>query len=136
MEIAMNDEEDIMKKLQKVANRDCSFCWQKGENCDGDECEKVIAEKILNIYNRQQAEIKRLESLLNQLFKDVDYKLQYIYELEKKLESDQAEAIKECVNKYTEMLIDEYHLRTDLQIASIKRLEQKVLEEMVGEENA
>lgn len=57
----MNDEEDIMKKLQKVANRDCNFCWQKGENCDGDECEKVIAEKILNIYNRQQAEIERLQ---------------------------------------------------------------------------
>lgn len=57
----MNDEEDIMKKLQKVANRDCNFCWQKGENCDGDECEKVIAEKILNIYNRQQERIEELE---------------------------------------------------------------------------
>lgn len=47
-----------------------------------------------------------------------------------------AEAIKECVNKYTEMIIDEYHLRTDLQIASIKKVEQKVLAKMVGGENA
>lgn len=63
----MSDEEDIMKKLQKVANRDCNFCWQKGENCDGDECEKVIAEKILAIYNQQQAEIEKLKTKVKQV---------------------------------------------------------------------
>lgn len=72
-------------------------------------------DELINIINRQQAEIERLQAEIKQA---------------------KSEAIKECVNKYTEMLIDEYHLRTDLQIASIKRLERKVLTEMVGGENA
>lgn len=88
----MTDEEDIMKELRKVANRDCNFCWQKGENCDGDECEKVIAEKILNTYNQQKAEIERLTRLLAQ-WKKVAYK--YI----DSIENIKSEAIKEFAAK-------------------------------------
>lgn len=40
------------------------------------------------------------------------------------------------VNKYTKMVIDEYHLRTNLQIANLKRLEQKVLKEIAGGKTA
>ena len=89
----MSDEE--IKKALECCRRDdyehCKVCpYRKNK-----PCQENLIQDCFGFINRQQAEIKRLESLLNQLFKDVDYKLQYIYELEKKLESDQAEAIKE-----------------------------------------
>lgn len=56
----MSDEE-IMQKLKTSAEIDCCRCWQNGENCDSDDCEKVIAEKALALINRQQAEIERLQ---------------------------------------------------------------------------
>ncbi len=86
---------------------------------------------------RLKAEIERLKTDLkttenvikNSFLKKAGFDIDLLAEFK-------TEAIKECVNKYTEMLIDEYHLRTDLQIASIKRLEQKVLAKMAGGENA
>lgn len=39
--------EKIMEKLKTIASIDCGRCWQRGENCEGDDCEKVIAEKFL-----------------------------------------------------------------------------------------
>ena len=53
---------------------------------------------------RQKAEIEKMQKY-------------NAYVAFKQYNKGRTEAIKECVNKYTEMLIDEYHLRTDLQIA-------------------
>ena len=91
------------------------------------------------IVKEQQAEIERLQKeLASKCLEDSlleREKVEDILVFADDLKRAKSEAIKDCVNKYTEMLIDEYHLRTDLQIESIKRLEQKVLTEMVGGEN-
>ena len=124
------------------------------------ESERETLKDAIDLINRQQAEIKQLKSLCTSKDVIINEQEAEIERLEKELASKcleysllerekvedilvfaddlkqaKSEAIKDCVNKYTEMLIDEYHLRTDLQIASIKRLEQKVLTEMVGGEN-
>lgn len=118
----MNDEEDIMKKLQKVANRDCNFCWQKGENCDGDECEKVIVEKILNIYNRQKAEIERLKDLLK-------------YE-EAKYDSCAKQFYKAGVKEFAERLESKYTKVVSCNAGYVYRTIKEVEKEMVGGEDA
>ena len=56
----MTDNE-IIKALKATASWVCDECKFHGEMCDGDKCEKVIAENALDLINRQKAEIERLE---------------------------------------------------------------------------
>lgn len=56
----MNDEE-LIKCLVKSSELKCSQCFQYYE-CNSDDCEKVIAEKALDLINRQQAEIEKLKN--------------------------------------------------------------------------
>ena len=116
------------------------FCKQ-----EGNELSEPDFDYIYQLYFEQQAEIERLENAIIALMSYLDISgadktdtsfIKQATEFNKQKRADiKAEAIKECVNKYTEMLIDEYHLRTDLQIASIKRVAKKFLAEMVGENN-
>lgn len=55
----MNDEE-LIKCLVKSSELKCSQCLQYYE-CNSDDCEKVIAEKALDLINRQQERIEELE---------------------------------------------------------------------------
>ena len=120
----MNDEE-IKKALECCGIEEtCRECPLKNEV----DCLDKLNHSLFDLINRQQAEIERLKNEIkgfDNFLKETDCSLKEIRD----------NAIKDCVNKYTEMLIDEYHLRTDLQIANIKRLEQKILTEMVGGEN-
>ena len=59
----MTDNE-IIKALKATASWVCDECKFHGEMCDGDKCEKVIAENALDFINRQKAEIERLEKEL------------------------------------------------------------------------
>lgn len=122
----MNDEEIINEINEILVYLEDEGEYHLDKDCD---TEWLLAVKeVLNLFNRQQAEIERLKNEIkgfDNFLKETDCSLKEIRD----------NAIKDCVNKYTEMLIDEYHLRTDLQIANIKRLEQKILTEMVGEQN-
>lgn len=136
----MNDE-DIKKALECCleTRHDCSDCLLEKEVY----CTSVLHKNILDLINRQQAKIDDLKrdtvpKLQDSLNRANKYGIEVDCEntrLQAEIEQAKSEAIKECVNKYTEMLIDEYHLRTDLQIAGIKRLEQKVLSKMAGEQD-
>lgn len=54
-------DNEIIKVLERRANFNCEICSCNDENCEGDECEKVISENILDLINRQKAEIERLK---------------------------------------------------------------------------
>ena len=56
----MKDNE-IIKALVHRADYDCDRCCDKGENCEGENCEKIIAKSILDLINHQNAEIERLQ---------------------------------------------------------------------------
>lgn len=132
-------DEDIKKALEccgyGVTKCVCNECPIRYRESCLDDLPKIALALII----RLQAEIERLQKELAS--KCLEYsllereKVEDILVFADDLKRVKSEAIKDCVNKYTEMLIDEYHLRTDLQIESIKRLEQKVLTEMVGGEN-
>lgn len=62
----MTDDE-IIKGLERTASWACDECKFHGEMCDGDKCEKVIAENTLDLINRQKAEIKRLQKNIDGL---------------------------------------------------------------------
>ena len=62
----MTDNE-IIKALEATASWVCDECKFHGEMCDGDKCEKVIAENALDLINRQKAEIERLQKNIDGL---------------------------------------------------------------------
>lgn len=137
----MNDE-DIKKGLECCLIGECEGCPISKFS----DCYEKLKDEVMSLINRQQAEIERLENAIIALMSYLDTLgadktdtsfINQATESNKQIRADiKAEAIKECVNKYTEMLIDEYHLRTDFQIASIKRVAKKLLAEMVGGKNA
>jgi len=53
-------DNEIIKALEKAANADCNRCSFNNENCDGEDCDKYIAQKILDLINRLQAEKEAL----------------------------------------------------------------------------
>lgn len=130
----MNDEA-IKKALECCLLGECKSC----PIIRFQDCRIMLKDETISLLNRQQAEIERLQKELASKCLEGSLlereKVEDILVFADDLKCVKSEAIKDCVNKYTEMLIDEYHLRTDLQIESIKRLEQKVLTEMVGGEN-
>lgn len=60
----MTDNE-IIKVLERRANFNCEICSCNDENCEGDECEKVISENILDLINRQKTEIEQWKEEAN-----------------------------------------------------------------------
>lgn len=66
----MTDNE-IIKALEATASWVCDECKFHGEMCDGDKCEKVIAENALALINHQKAEIEALQMDKKQLQSDV-----------------------------------------------------------------
>ena len=62
----MTDNE-IIKALERTASWVCDECKFHGEMCDGDKCEKVVAENALDLIKRQKAEIERLQKNIDGL---------------------------------------------------------------------
>lgn len=87
----MTDNE-IIKVLERRANFNYKICSCNDENCEGDECEKVISENILDLINRLKAEIERLKSM-NQS------KLDIIHDVRTDLETAKSEAIREFAER-------------------------------------
>ena len=104
----MTDNE-IIKALERCINGKCNECPLRAMNCSP----KVAMAFSVDLINRQKAEIERLKVLSEQLGKDVDVKLKYIYELEainESMKEDKpfiiAEAIKEFAERLKESAID------------------------------
>lgn len=92
----MNDE-DIKKALECCISLSCEGCPLKNNH----GCLTISDENALDLINRQQAEIERLQKYNTEVtFKHYD--------------DGRIEAIKECVNKYTEMLIIENSMSRDI----------------------
>ena len=87
----MTDNE-IIKALERTASWVCDECKFHGEMCDGDKCEKVIADNVLDLINRQKAEN---ESLKVDLAK-CSIRLDNLYKTADEIKS---EAIKEFAEK-------------------------------------
>lgn len=106
--------EKIMEKLKTIASIDCGRCWQRGENCEGDDCEKVIAEKILAIYNQQQVEIEELKTEVKRV---------------------KTKTVKEFKEKLQATFPDREDKRCTLDDCYTLDLINSIAEEMVGEKN-
>ena len=107
----MTDNE-IMKALECCTKTefisDCAKCEMFAF-----DCKDILIENALDLINRQKAEVERLEdkifvlendlekaeNLSDALGNDIDIKLNYIYDLEEKIETVESEAIKECLEK-------------------------------------
>ena len=77
------------------------------------DCKDILIENAIDLINRQKAEVERLEdkifvlendlekaeNLIDALGNDIDIKLNYIYDLEEKIETVESEAIKEFCEK-------------------------------------
>lgn len=124
---------ELVLKRNTINDLNNKLTEKQSEN---ENLQSLCASKDVTI-KEQQAEIERLESLLNQLFKDVDYKLQYIYELEKKLESDQAEAIKEFAER---LRLRAIKTRFDAMYGAVIEISNdtitEIVKELEGGENA
>lgn len=55
-------DNDIIKILENEADFDCGICCDNGENCIGEECASFISRAALDLINRQNAEIARLQN--------------------------------------------------------------------------
>ena len=73
----MTDNE-IIKALERIASWVCDECKFHGEMCDGDKCEKVIADNALDLINYQKAENERLNIELQSMRSAANsYKMHY-----------------------------------------------------------
>ena len=112
-------DEDVIKGLGCCAADDGDDCFQcpygnivykPGHGGCVNRCRK----DALDLINRQKAEIERLTDLSDQLGNDVDIKLNYIYDLEEKIETAKSESIKEFAERLKERLNTlEYTRETD-----------------------
>lgn len=93
-------DEQIIKALECCNAYDCETCSAL-KYCDYMH-PGALARASLALINRQKAEIERLTDLSNQLGNDIDIKLNYIYDLEEKIETAKSEAIKEFADRLKE----------------------------------
>ena len=123
-------DNDIIKAL-KCCSNSCDNGFAKCDECprfeEASGCTLKTMKDALDLINRQKVEIKRLqevkeqlesdvvnanmncdhfENLAEQLGKDVDIKLNYIFELEEKLTNAKAEAIKEFAERLKKIAIE------------------------------
>lgn len=97
----------IVKALEKAAENRCDRCSFNDENCEGEECEMVIAQEILTIINRQKAEIERFRAEEQAKFDkwkllDKRTKERYAELYEEAKGVVRAEAIKEFAERFIE----------------------------------
>ena len=105
----MTDNE-IIKALERIASWVCDECKFHGEMCDGDKCEKVVAENALNLINRQKEEVEKCKKKANTPFAKVTFdenKLKEIVSdvaknIEFNLNLIKSEAIKEFAERLKE----------------------------------
>ena len=86
-------DEQIIKAFEEIS---------KNQNNKLSLIERAVCDNVLSLANRQKAEIERLTDLSNQLGNDIDIKLNYIYDLEEKIETAKSEAIKEFADRLKE----------------------------------
>lgn len=88
-------DEQIIKALEccstDVRGNTCPKCAFYKKH----RCSTLMLNAVSDLINRQKAEIERLTDLSDQLGNDIDIKLNYIYDLEEKIETAKSEAIKE-----------------------------------------
>ena len=99
----MTDNE-IIKALERTASWVCDECKFHGEMCDGDKCEKVVAENALDLINCQKAEIERLNEKITAKDENNYYFMGQLRLAREKLLIAKSEAIKE----FAERLKDNY----------------------------
>ena len=124
--------EDIISSLEVIATTcNCNEC--KIRNCKWGtcNCEQITANAALDLIKRQQAEIERLEKLLNG-------RDQLINALNKCYKQAKSEAVKEFVDRLKEVSSEMVMMRdngTPISISysiSSKKLDN-ILKEMVGD---
>lgn len=121
----MTDNE-IIKNLEKVANADCNRCSFNNENCDGEDCDKYIAQKILDLINRPKADIESLQKIKENSLKIISMGEKQILEIREKSLKEFAEKLKNGVDSlpYKWVGISETVLHTII---------DTLVKEMVGE---
>ena len=84
---------EIIKALEQIASWICDECKFHGEMCDGDKCEKVVAENALDLINRQKAEIERLEKELMKCKLEKEMLYQTVEEIKSEAKKEFAEEL-------------------------------------------
>ena len=84
---------EIIKALERIASWICDECKFHGEMCDGDKCEKVVAENALDLINRQKAEIERLEKELMKCKLEKEMLYQTVEEIKSEAKKEFAEEL-------------------------------------------
>ena len=119
----MTDKE-IIKALENcLCICNCEYC--PFFDIDSRRCSTILFESVIDLINRQQAEIERLESIIN-----TDN--QMIKSLNKCYEISKTEAIKEFAERLVEYI--EYRYNENCDFVPYVRLSEieKVVYEMVG----
>ena len=98
----MTDNE-IIKALERTASWVCDECKFHGEMCDGDKCEKVVAENALDLINLQKDEIKRLKALTENGASAIDTNNRLV----QKFAEIKSEAIKEFAEELEYFVLNE-----------------------------
>ena len=126
----LTDNEIVKAMTCYINHQDCDEC----KYCIDDYfCNKAqICIDALDLINRLQAENERLESLSERLGVSVNWKADYIYELEDNLKTAKAEAYKEFAERLKEKAKPHYfdNCNFAVPIDDIDNL----LKEMVGED--
>ncbi|MBQ2388732.1 MAG: hypothetical protein II305_01635 [Clostridia bacterium] len=127
-------DDEIKKALECCSTASCisNKCHYEKLH-DIPTCTTKLTKDALDLINRQNAEIERLESLSQRLGNDVDLKLKYIYELEEKLKTAKAEAYKECIEKVKSEI--NKHSYGVLHKTVINFKLDNLLKEMMGDNN-
>ena len=109
----------IIKGLERIASWVCDECKFHGEMCDGNKCEKVIADNTLDLINRQKAEIERLKKKANTPFAKITFDRDELQEIVdkrvKNIEIDINLVKSEAIKEFAERLKDEMRLEDDCQ---------------------
>ena len=97
-------DNEIIKALERTASWVCDECKFHGEMCDGDKCEKVVAENALDLITRQKSEIERLQESGKEAVSCFT-RMESLYKIKcKELEVAKSEAIKEFAERLKEKL--------------------------------
>lgn len=102
----MTDNE-IINSLERTASWVCDECKFNGEMCDGNKCEKVIADNALDLINRQKAEIERLKDELHRAKVEISKHFDYMDEAANEAIDFFASCLKIKLNRMIDNLVKE-----------------------------
>lgn len=106
------DDNDIIKFLEEQTKIDCNHCAFKGEMCDGDNCEKFVSQQILDIINRQKAEIDKSKMMIEAIDDEIN-PLPFVTDFDKAIKTAKDEAIKAFVERFLETVRNNHYVLSD-----------------------